>query len=230
MAPDPIRFLKSRDTRGMAAPDTIDAIIYRVQALLSHERRMTLMQRYTHQDAAPTVVAGLTVARMDKPINTWKNDTDAGISVQLDPGINSFGISTAAAWDATEKAAWARYHRANADKRYKGPENFTEVIFRGGLPGDGPARDDQLTINAWNSAGVCMQTTIAFDYDGGMPRRDDPVAAWLKANRDLHKNGTSDSADAIHAALDEMLDEYRDHADAGTPLGQEIKGPHWGSD
>ncbi len=231
MAPDVGRFLNQRDVRGMAAPDTIDAIIARVQALLSHGRRMTLVRRYTFQDdTAPTVVAGLTVAVMDRPVNVWKNATDAGIGVQLDPGINSFGISTAGAWDATEEAAWARYHREKADPRYKGPENFTEVIFRGGLPNDGPARDDQLTINAWNSNGVCIQTVVAFDYDGERPRRDDQVAAWLKARRDQYKHGQTDEAVAIHYALDAALDDYRDHADTGTPLNQEIKGPHWGAE
>ncbi len=231
MAPTPDRFLSQRDARGMAAPDTIDHIVTRVQALLSHGRRMTLVRRITWQnDTAPEVYAGLTVAKLDKPINVWKNDTDAGVSVQLEPGLHSFGIATGSAWDTTEKAAWARYHREKADERYKGPERFTEVIFRGGLPNDGPARDDQLTINAWNSAGVCVQTVVGFDYDGEQPRRDDKVAAWLKANRDQYKDGTGDSADAIFYALDALLDSYRDHADTGTPLDQEVKGPHWGSD
>ncbi len=227
MSPDPTRFRRQRDARGMATPDTIEDIIARVQALLSHDRRMTVVRRITWQnDTAPEVFPGLTLANDDRAVNTWKNDTDAGISVLLEPGIHSFGLSTSSAWDATEEAAWARYHREKADGRYKGPENFTEVIFRGGLPNDGPARDDQLTINAWNSNGVCIQTVIGFDYDGERPRRDDKVAAWLKANRDQYLNpgidGNAIRRETCYMVLDTLLDEYRQRADEGRSLVDDV--------
>lgn len=227
MAPDVSRFLNQRDVRGMAAPDTIDAIIARVQALLSHGRRMTVVRRITWQnDTAPEVFPGLILANDDRAVNAWRNGTDAGIGVLLEPGVRSFGLLTSSAWDATEETAWARYHREKADDRYKGPENFTEVIFRGGLPNDGPARGDQLTINAWNGNGVCVQTVIGFDHDGGMPHRDDKVAAWLKEWRNRFKPDTDGPADEdAYNVVDALLNDYRDHADLGIPLDRPAPDP-----
>ncbi|MEE2054763.1 hypothetical protein [Nocardiopsis tropica] len=48
------------------------------------------------------------------------------------------------------------------------------------------------------------------------PRRDDEFATWLKAQRDEHPKST------WHwVALDELLDDYRLHADTGTPLDRD---------
>lgn len=51
------------------------------------------------------------------------------------------------------------------------------------------------------------------DEQPPLPRRDDAVAAWLKAQRDA-------AADYPQAydVIDQLLDEYRLHADTGTPL------------
>lgn len=46
-----------------------------------------------------------------------------------------------------------------------------------------------------------------------LPRRGDPVEAWLKAQRDEYRQ----YCDAW-TVLDTLLDEYRLHADTGTPL------------
>jgi len=46
------------------------------------------------------------------------------------------------------------------------------------------------------------------------PRRGDDVDRWLKAWRDLH------AAHAWHV-VDALLDDYRLHADTGTPLDAE---------
>jgi hypothetical protein len=48
-----------------------------------------------------------------------------------------------------------------------------------------------------------------------LPRRGDHVEAWLKKQRDEH-----DSASSHWGALDLALDDYRLHADTGTPLDQ----------
>ncbi|BFP50055.1 hypothetical protein KCMC57_64230 (plasmid) [Kitasatospora sp. CMC57] len=50
------------------------------------------------------------------------------------------------------------------------------------------------------------------------PRRGDAIEAWLKAQRDrFDRHG--DSSEFWHE-FDTILDEYRLHADTGTPLGQ----------
>jgi hypothetical protein len=51
-----------------------------------------------------------------------------------------------------------------------------------------------------------------------LPRRGDAVEAWLRAHRDRHASVTRDPE---WEALDWVLDDYRLHADTGTPLGQE---------
>lgn len=56
------------------------------------------------------------------------------------------------------------------------------------------------------------------------PHRGDAVATWLKAHRDA--TGKSEECN-IWYALDGILDEYREHADFGTPLDEEIRGPEW---
>lgn len=54
-------------------------------------------------------------------------------------------------------------------------------------------------------------------------RRDDDVAAWLKRRRDEFEQGKGSEAD-YWDILDNLLDDYRLHADTGTPLDTEVKG------
>jgi hypothetical protein len=57
---------------------------------------------------------------------------------------------------------------------------------------------------------------------GFEPRRGDDVEAFIKRHRDECSTG------AVYDALDDLLDDYRLHADTGTPLSiheAEI-GPH----
>ncbi|MHA6764739.1 hypothetical protein [Streptacidiphilus sp. PAMC 29251] len=54
-----------------------------------------------------------------------------------------------------------------------------------------------------------------------LPRRGDSVEAWLKAQRDEYMQG------GITAnAIDNLLDDYRLHADMGTPLGEHVCEQH----
>lgn len=58
-------------------------------------------------------------------------------------------------------------------------------------------------------------------------RRGDPIDAWIKRRRD--ELGRGDGGSAWHA-LDDLLDDYREHADTGTPLTEDVQGPHGGED
>lgn len=49
------------------------------------------------------------------------------------------------------------------------------------------------------------------------PRRGDQIEQWLKAHRDRREE-----RDGVWWYLDEMLDDYRLHADTGTPLDQHV--------
>lgn len=57
------------------------------------------------------------------------------------------------------------------------------------------------------------------------PRRGDEIESWIKRWRDGY--GTSRDFDAAWTALNHLLDDYRDHADTGTPLHLEIQSPPW---
>jgi hypothetical protein len=152
---DPDRILARRDCTAMAAPDTIHAIAQRVRNLVSHGRRITTVRRYTYIDRPPDVTAGLTV----EGVKEWKQHDAAGIAVYLKPGPTAgFGIAAYSSDGATEADVWARYHRDSSDRR-----DMTEVRIVGGLPGNSPARDDQLVIRHWNQHRVCEETVVAFD-------------------------------------------------------------------
>lgn len=56
---------------------------------------------------------------------------------------------------------------------------------------------------------------------GHLARRGDDVEAWLKRWRNRHPNKGVWAA-AWHA-IDNMLDDYRLHADTGTPLGEDVR-------
>lgn len=53
-----------------------------------------------------------------------------------------------------------------------------------------------------------------------LPARGDHVEAWLKARRDEHTDGYTRDPD--WETLDHLLDDYRLHADTGTPLVEHV--------
>lgn len=56
------------------------------------------------------------------------------------------------------------------------------------------------------------------------PRRDDPVATWIKESRDRFKRYRylGGHLGGSWTALDDLLDEYRLHADLGVALGDDL--------
>jgi hypothetical protein len=54
-----------------------------------------------------------------------------------------------------------------------------------------------------------------------MPHRGDAVEAWLKKTRDEYKNEDG-TEHPYYWPLDTLLDNYRLHADTGTPLNEEV--------
>lgn len=53
-----------------------------------------------------------------------------------------------------------------------------------------------------------------------VPTRGSDVEAWIKQYRDSERIGS----DAWHE-IDALLDDYRDHADTGTPLDRDVSYP-----
>lgn len=158
MSPSPHRILHVRTgLSAMVALDTFDDLATRVENLLSHGRRIAMTRRYTYVNTAPELAAGLT---LDGPPRRWhQNDGGKGLHVTLKPGIRALGFSAYPHDSATEAMVWARYHANKDDRR-----DMTRIDITGGLPGDGPARDDSLVIRWWNNSAVCTENVIAFDY------------------------------------------------------------------
>jgi hypothetical protein len=57
------------------------------------------------------------------------------------------------------------------------------------------------------------------------PERGSDVEAWIRRAREASVDG---SAREAWFTLDDLLDNYRLHADTGTPLGEEVQSPHSG--
>jgi hypothetical protein len=62
-----------------------------------------------------------------------------------------------------------------------------------------------------------LASALIAHQEAQQPRRGDAVETWLKAQRDEYREQTDDW---FH--LDELLDQYRLHADTGTPLDQHV--------
>lgn len=170
------RALTQRTLSAMVAVDNIDHITQRIRNLLSHNRRITVTQRYTYVNDPPEVTVGLTVSE----IRAWSNEHGAGIGVHLKPGaLAGFGVSAHAGENDTEATEWKRYHAAVAvnDNPFQRRRDMTRLDITGGLPGDVPARDDLIVIRAWNSDGVCDERVVAFD--GGPRDGEYRAGRWL---------------------------------------------------
>lgn len=61
-------------------------------------------------------------------------------------------------------------------------------------------------------------------------RRGSDVEAWIKRRRDELDGQAGGDITAEWMSLDSLLDDYRLHADTGTPLTEEVQGPHHGAD
>lgn len=168
------RFADERDVWSFAAPDTLDLIRERVANLLSHGRRITMVDNYLIAERTPTVRAGM---HHHGGIETWGSLTggtrQAGFTVRLygepDPDMavqrgwsESFSVSACVTEDATEADAIRRYRAAEKEGRPR--RNFTRVNITGGCGADCPARDDLLEIVHWNDHGVGREWVIAFDH------------------------------------------------------------------
>lgn len=56
------------------------------------------------------------------------------------------------------------------------------------------------------------------------PHRGSDVEAWLKRWRDGYRKGDGKVSEAAWFIVDALLDDYREHADTGTPLDAEVMG------
>lgn len=59
-----------------------------------------------------------------------------------------------------------------------------------------------------------------------LPCRGDAVATWLKRRRDELDGQAGGDLTAMWMALDSVLGDYRNHADTGTPLTEDVRGPY----
>jgi hypothetical protein len=87
--------------------------------------------------------------------------------------------------------------------------------------------DTAMLPSAKSHGYVLADPDIIPGVGGHLARRGSDVELWLRHNRDEFAGETDNPARmAVYIALDALLDDYRDHADTGTPLGENVEGPH----
>lgn len=154
----PARIGRMPEVTAMSAFDTIDLLADRVQRLLSHRRRMTLVGRWLDGDETPDVEAGLTVR---EPLEVRRTHGGTVVTAHLHPALaRTFGFSASTGIDDTEAEAWTRYHHPSGER-----QGLTWIRVSGGLPGNGPATTDQIVIRNWNNYNRGRETVVAFDND-----------------------------------------------------------------
>lgn len=151
----PERIRANRHVQALVADDTFAPLADRVERMLSHGRRICLAVRGFNLGGEMDVHAGLTLGRVERTAPEGR----CVFEVVLEPGLRTaFGFASPTGVNAvTEREAWARFYAAGG--RY----NFTKLTLCGGLANDGPANDDRITIDRWNSDGARTQTVVVFD-------------------------------------------------------------------
>jgi hypothetical protein len=146
-----------RYARVMVGTDTFHPLRQRIQNLLSHGRRITLSTRFPDVLLSePKTKVGLSVTEIENHPHSF--------TVYLGHGtLDGFGLAIPATGGETAQQVWERWY---AEDR----TTMTMVSIRGGLPGDGPATDDQIVITRWFSNGVAREWLIGFDSHTGSAR------------------------------------------------------------
>ncbi len=156
------RVLTMRDVTTFVACDTAAALADRVRNLLAARRRITTATHLLYPDGNTTVVPEVTVGLTPSGDPIWR-ETELGMTFTVELGtslLDWFGFSASRGIEDTVKQVATRFHRQHRDAR----RDATEIRIVGGMPGDTPARDDQITLRFWNSSGVCRVLVVAFDY------------------------------------------------------------------
>jgi hypothetical protein len=165
--------LNSGGGLAFVAMDTIDTITDHLLGIIGTDRRMTRIQRYLNQDNGRVtssgdldITTGLTLStdtRYPNGIHRWtqSNPVGKGLAVYLGNGIGG-GVGIAAyEYEApTEDDAAKRYHGKSGDV-FDRREDVT-VVRTEGTPGQ-PRLTDRITVEHWNTNGVAVETTLAFE-------------------------------------------------------------------
>lgn len=155
-----------REFWAFVAADTFEPIVERIKALVQTDRRMVLLQRYSHTPENLAVKVGL---RLDPDVRGWDGTTENGIHtgehsfhVHLTPGIEGFGFSVT---NHPERVFHHRHAALRRDARPISSEPLTRVHVDG-WP-HAPSRDDRIDVEHWNEHGVCILTSLVFQADWG---------------------------------------------------------------
>lgn len=152
------RLTTNRSITAMIAADSIGPVGDRIANLFSFGRHVAAAQRRPSVNIPPDLYVGRQLAELER------HDDGAG-TVRLSVVLTGmmlplFGFSTSPERCPDESTVWQRWH--NGERT-----NMTRVQIEGGLPGDGPALLDRLTVWSWPSSGVCIETVVGFDLETG---------------------------------------------------------------
>lgn len=197
--------MSSRSVTALVAADTYQDLAVRVANLFGHHRHIAMGESIIYSDGVrdgrPELRTGLTLLR---PVELWnRSNGSRGITVALQPDLRSIGFSIG---DDTPDEATLRERFDRGDCA-----GLTQIKIRGGMPGDGPTRDDALTICQWNERGVCREYVIGFDYGTGPCNLTDALPG-LDAYLAGRSEGTMTLQDlSVLRSLRDLLHEHLDH-------------------
>jgi hypothetical protein len=167
-----------QEAEAMVAADSFDAIVERLQRMVTAGRGMILAVReFTYLGRPPVLYGGL---RLDTEAHGGglqvdrRDNSHVSCTVRLTNGSGGFHDTC---WfgfledvyqysgNESEDIAWQRYqdHEAEHEDHFKRRRDMTHVAFTGGLPGWKYQHGDQIVITEWNKDGVATERTLGFE-------------------------------------------------------------------
>lgn len=167
-----------QEVEAMVAADGFDAIVERLQRMVTADRGMILAVREcTYLGRPPVLHGNLRLDTSDRH-GGFQIDRQKGhhvsCAVRLTNGGSGYHDTC---WfgflediyeysgNETEALAWRRYESSpdGGGDRLARRRDMTHIAFSGGLPGWKYQHSDQVVVSEWNRDGVCTECTLGFE-------------------------------------------------------------------
>jgi hypothetical protein len=168
--------ISDQEAEAMVAGDSFDAIVERLQRMVTAGRSMILAVREFTYLGRPPVLYG--AMRLDTDAHGGgfrfaRTDRDVRCEATLTngdgyDGTRWFGFSVGTyqySGNESESVAWHRYESSpdGGDDRMARRRDMTHIAFTGGLSGWKYQHGDQIVITDWNWDGVATELTLGFE-------------------------------------------------------------------
>jgi hypothetical protein len=167
-----------QEAKVMVAADSFDAIVERLQRMVTAGRGMILAVREcTYLGRPPVLHGGLSLDASDRRGGFQVDSRDGhhvSCTVRLTNGGGGYHDTC---WfgfledvyeysgNESEALAWKRYqeHEAEHSDHFRPRRDMTHIAFNGGLPGWKYQHDDRIVITEYNRDGVATERTLGFE-------------------------------------------------------------------